>query len=130
MINPPFINYILKNYKNANSYEELLNYLANKRYSKSRINRSILYMLLDIKEFYHDFIYLRLLGVNKNGLQYLNMLPKETKSIIFSSVKEINNTDLCYNILEIELLCTKLYSLITNNNDLIIKEYQLPIRKD
>lgn len=124
------INYIIKNYVNTSSYSELINSLTNKRYSKSRINRTILYMLLDIKEFYHNYKYLRLLGINTKGISYLNTLSKDIKSLIFSSVKELNMNSLCYNILEIELLTTKLYSLITNNNDLLIKEYQLPIRKD
>ena len=87
-------------------------------------------MLLNIKEFYHNEIYLRLLGTDDIGLKYINGLDKETKNQIFSSVKEINSDQICYNILEIELLATKLYSLITDNKDLFIKEYQLPIRKD
>ena len=124
------INYIIKNFKNTTSYEELITILSNKRYSKSRINRTLLYMVLNINSFYHETIYLRLLGINTLGLKYINTLPKEIKALIFSSVKEINNDNLCYNILDIELQCTKLYSLITNNHDLIIKEYQLPIRKD
>lgn len=124
------INYILKNYITTSSYINLITSLANKRYSKSRINRTILYMLLDVKEFYHNTKYLRLLGINTKGISYLNTLSKNIKSLIFSSVKELNINSLCYNILEIELLATKLYSVITNNNDLLIKEYQLPIRKD
>ena len=124
------INYIIKNHNMNNSYNEFINNLCNKRYSKSRINRTILYMLLNIKEFYHNEIYLRLLGTDDVGLKYINGLDKETKNQIFSSVKEINSDQICYNILEIELLATKLYSLITDNKDLFIKEYQLPIRKD
>lgn len=124
------INYIQKNYHLTNFYDEFINNLCNKRYSKSRINRTILYMLLNINKFYHKEIYLRILGIDNNGLKYINGLNKETKSLIFSSVKEINNDQICYNILEIELLATKLYSLITDNNNLLIKEYQLPIRKE
>ena len=58
-------------------------------------------------------------------------MQKQTiKNQIFSSVKELKNDSICYNILEIELNATKLYSLLTNDNSLLIKEYQLPIRKD
>ena len=71
------INYIIKNYVNTSSYSELINSLTNKRYSKSRINRTILYMLLDIKEFYHNYKYLRLLGINTKGISYLNTLSKD-----------------------------------------------------
>lgn len=124
------INYIINNHKHTTFYDEFISNLCNKRYSKSRINRTILYMLLDINNFYHNEIYLRILGIDNVGLKYINTLNKETKNLIFSSVKEINSDQMCYNILEIELLATKLYSLITDNNELIIKEYQLPIRKD
>ena len=46
--NEGIINYVLKNYQMNNSYEDLINGLSNKRYSKSRIRRTILYMLLNI----------------------------------------------------------------------------------
>jgi hypothetical protein len=87
-------------------------------------------MLLDIQNFYHKSEYLRLLGINKVGLNYINSLDKQIKNNIFASVKEINNNDLYYNILDIELQATKLYSILTNDENLLIKEYQLPIRKD
>lgn len=128
--NEGIINYVLKNYQMNNSYEDLINGLSNKRYSKSRIRRTILYMLLNVNNFYHNAIYLRILGIDNFGLNYINTLKKETKNNIFSSVKELKENQICYNILEIELLATKLYSVITNNNDLLLKEYQVPIRKD
>jgi hypothetical protein len=87
-------------------------------------------MLLNIQNFYHKSEYLRLLGINKVGLNYINSLDKQIKNNIFASVKEINNNDLYYNILDIELQATKLYSVLTNDENLLIKEYQLPIRKD
>ena len=128
--NEGIINYILNNFNQSSSYLELISSLSNKRYSKSRINRTFLYMTLNIDEFYHEEKYLRLLGTNSKGLKYINTLDKTIKNQIFSSVKELKNDSICYNILEIELNATKLYSLLTNDNSLLIKEYQLPIRKD
>ena len=128
--NEGILNYIIKNHKLYNSYDQLINALSNKRYSKSRINRTLLYMLLNVKEFYHNEKYIRLLGTDAVGLKYINNLDKNIKNLIFSSVKELKDNQICYNILEIELQATKLYSLITNNPDLLLKEYQLPIRKD
>ena len=61
---------------------------------------------------------------------FIECLYKSIKKNIFASVKEKNSDDLCYNILEIEIRVTKLYSLLTNDENLVIKEYQLPIRKD
>ncbi|MBR6517486.1 MAG: nucleotidyltransferase family protein [Bacilli bacterium] len=128
--NEGIVNYIINNFKMKNCLDELITSLSNKRYSKSRIKRTLLYMLLDIQNFYHKSEYLRLLGINKVGLNYINSLDKEIKNNIFASVKEINNNDLYYNILDIELQATKLYSILTNDENLLIKEYQLPIRKD
>lgn len=124
------INYIINNFNIQNDFNNLITSLSNKRYSKSRIKRTLLYMLLDIDSFYHRYEYIRLLGINKLGLNYINSLDKSIKKNIFASVKEINSDDLCYNILEIEIRVTKLYSLLTNDENLVIKEYQLPIRKD
>ena len=124
------INYILNTFNQTQSYKELISNLSNKRYSKSRINRTFLYMALNISQFYHEEKYLRILGTNSLGLKYINNLDRTIKNQIFSSVKELKSDTICYNILEIELLATKLYSLLTNNDTLLIKEYQLPIRKD
>jgi hypothetical protein len=87
-------------------------------------------MALNISQFYHEEKYLRILGTNSLGLKYINNLDRTIKNQIFSSVKELKTDTICYNILEIELLATKLYSLLTNDDTLLIKEYQLPIRKD
>ena len=124
------INYIINNINAFDDYKTTINNLCNKRYTISRIRRHLLYLLLNINEFYHNSTYLRILGIDKFGLSYISTLDKEVKSIIFASIKELNSKDLCYNIAEIELNATKLYSQITKNNDLLIKEYQLPIRKD
>lgn len=124
------INYIFNNIKIDVDYKTTINNLCNKRYTISRIRRHLLYLLLNINEFYHNSTYLRILGIDKLGLNYISTLDKTIKSNIFSSIKELKSKDLCYNIAEIELKATKLYSQITKNKDLLIKEYQLPIRKD
>ena len=121
---------VINNININDEYNIVINNLSNKRYTSSRIKRHLLYLMLNINQFYHNQTYLRILGFDKIGINYVNKLDKETKSLIFASIKELNKTNLCYNIAEIELNATKLYSLITNNFDLIIKEYQLPIRKD
>ena len=51
--------------------------------------------------------------------------------MIFSSPKEIeNNNSIINQILNTELLATKLYANITNNSDLYLNEFKLPIRKE
>ena len=124
-------NYISKN-GDFSSLEKLQQSLKNKRYTINRINRQILYKLLNTDGSFTYSNYLRILGTNTKGLNYLRILPKNIKELIFSGTKELKNFSIEVNEINvIELKATKLYSIITNNDLLIKKEQQLPIiRKD
>lgn len=120
-------NYIVKNGDFSKDLMNFIDELSNKKYSKSRLRRVILWIILNGNlEKNDDSIYLRLLGLSKKGQMYLSLLPKEIKQLIFSSPNELKiiNKDL-----KLELKATKLYDLITNNN-LYINEYTLPIKKE
>lgn len=120
-------NYIIKN-GDFSSLNSLQQSLKNKRYTINRINRQILYNLLNIDAPYKYHPYLRILGMSSKGKDYLNTLNKEIKNIIFSGTKELKKQDNETKIInEIELNATKLYSIITNDDTLIKKEQQLPI---
>ena len=71
--------------------------------------------------------YLRLLGTNKVGLEYINKLDKDIKKNIFSTPNNTINDD-AKKHLELELSASKLFNIINESNDMI--EYQLPLRKD
>ena len=123
--------YILKNGDFNSSFDNLINSLKNKKYSLSLIKRVILHTILNTKENLSNYNYIRILGSNKNGFKYVKNLPIETKNMIFSSPKEIeNNNSIINQILNTELLATKLYANITNNSDLYLNEFKLPIRKE
>ncbi len=123
-------NYIIKNTKNDDNYDLFIDRLTTNKFTKTRIKRTILTNLIgysiDFTKFPVDIPYLRLLGYNQKGLKYLNQLPKEQKSWIFSSPKELSTPNI---ILEYELKAAKLYNLFAQN-DFLINEYQLPIRKE
>ena len=107
--------------------------LKNKKYTASRIRRTILQYILNTQ--YDSSInyknYLRILGINKTGLKYLNTLPKETKNQLFSSPNEKNSLNNNMNtILNTEINATKLFGIITNNLEIYKNEYKLPIRKE
>jgi hypothetical protein len=57
--------------------------------------------------------YIRVLGFNKKGREYLNKIKKNTKLPIYTNFNKE---------LELELKVTKIYSLIVNDPSLIKKE--------
>lgn len=126
------LNNYISNNGDFTSLEALQQSLKNKRYSINRINRQILYKLLNIDNNYQYYPYVRILGINQKGLEYIKVLPKDTKELIFSGTKELKNANaITKDINLVELKATKLYSIITNNELLNKKEQQLPIiRKD
>ena len=127
------INYIINNGDFTSNYDVLLESLKNKKYTINRIRRVLLSILLKLPKGYNqENEYLRLLGITNKGRKHLSNLPKETKNIIFSTQKELsklNNTKL-NTILNFELASTKLYGLLTNNNDLYMNEFKLPMKEE
>ena len=120
-------NYIVNNGV-FDSIESLQDSLKNKRYTINRINRQLLYTILDIKSLPKYSPYLRILGINNLGLKYLNSLNKEQKGLIFSGTKEIKKQNsTIQEINELEIKSTKLYSILTNNKNLVLNEAKLPI---
>lgn len=125
-------NYIFKNGDFNNSYQQFLDSLKNKKYTLSRIKRTILHTLLKTNiEIKHNTTYLRILGISQKGLEYINILPKNVKKHLFSSPNEAKKfqDDIIEN-LNLELKASRLYSILTNQPDLYLKEFTLPIRKE
>lgn len=118
-------NYLMKKINIADNYEQLIQQLKNKRYSISRFERLFTYLLLNIpKDVDLDTMYLRVLGFNEKGKSYLKFLPTDIKKKLITSFKKVDNE-----IAKIELKATKLYSIITNQSLLYLKEYQIPIKE-
>lgn len=114
-----FKNKIQNNYQNI---EEFINNSCNKKYSKAYILREIIKVILDIDNIKEDN-YLRILGFNNRGREYLNKLTN--KKLFFSSVKELNKITE-YSISYYELKASELYQNIVSHNNL--QEYTLPVR--
>ena len=53
----------------------------------------MLHSLLNTEELKYNH-YIRILGINHQGIAYLNTLPKNCKTFIFASPKEIENKNL------------------------------------
>lgn len=108
----------------SNSYDELINNIKTKRYTTNKIKRLLLHIIMDINNKYMDKsnYYLRVLGASNNGLEYLNTLPKTTKSKIITSLKNLDSNE----FVQIELKATKIYEILTNKK-IYIKEFKIPI---
>ena len=111
-------NRILKQINLSNNYQELVMKIKTKRYTYNKIKRMLLHILLDIKkEDNNKDIYIRVLGFNSSGRNYLNKIKK--KRDIFTSYKPNKSK-----VLDIEYKSTFIYSIITNNKELIKYEYK------
>jgi predicted nucleotidyltransferase len=113
-------NRIIKYINKSNSWNELVMNIKTKRYTYNKINRMLVHILLGItKEDNNKEIYLRVLGFNQKGRQYLNIIKKDMSlPIIIGYKKDISN------ILDIEFKSTYIYSLIVNDINLIEQEYK------
>ena len=111
---------LIKEINNINTWEELTNKIKNKRHTYNRINRSLIHILLNIKEdITKEIPYIKILGFNKKGQSYINKIKKEIKLPIYYKYKPNINK-----IYDIENKTTKIYSLIVNDKELIDKEYK------
>ena len=120
MVDEGIENRIIKSITNSHNYHELVMAIKTKRYTYNKINRMLIAILLNIKkeDNYKD-IYIRILGFNKKGRNYLNKIKKELSIPIYTNYKpNISST------FDIEYKSTFIYSLITNNLSLIEKEYK------
>lgn len=112
-------NRILKYINISNTWQELVMNIKTKRYTYNKINRMLLHILLNItKEDNSKEIYLRILGFNQKGRKYLSKIKKDISLPIYTSYKENIS-----NIFDIEYRSTYIYSLITNDQELIKKEF-------
>lgn len=111
---------ILKYLDTSHTWIDLVNNLKTKRYTYNKINRTLLHLLLNIKkEDNTKEIYLRVLGFNNKGREYLKKLKKDTNLDIFTSYRKNKSS-----LLDLEYHSTYIYSLITNDSSLIKREYQ------
>lgn len=121
-------NRIIKEINNSKTYEELIQNIKTKRYTYNKISRMLLHILTSFTKEEASNIkvdYIRLLGFSPNGKKYLNKIKKDIEvPIITRYKKEISK------VLDIELRTTKVYDIVTNNNE-IDKEYNsIPIIKN
>lgn len=112
-------NYIIKNYNKNLSINENINNLANKIYSKSRIRRTLLSIILELpKELTYDNDIIRILGFNMKGQNYL----KNIQGKLVLNIAKSDDAMLMY-----DLKASKLYDILTNQNT-YVEEFKFPLK--
>lgn len=114
----------------VNNMEELVNSLTSKRYTRSRIQRMLIHILMNnTKEQIKSAMqidYIRILKMNDQGQAYLNKIKKSCEYQLVTNFSSYHHP-----ALEIEFKATKLLSCISKHPyDLIKAEYKsIPITK-
>ena len=108
----------------VSTYEELIDKLKSKRYTRNKITRMLLHILCAFtkekaKQF-KEITYIRLLGFSEKGQQYLSKIKKEVEIPIISKINREKDP-----MLEFELHVNTIYSLTDQNEiELNKKEYR------
>ena len=108
----------------TSNLDELIEKVKSKRYTYNKINRMFIHILTsltkdEVKDL--DVTYIRVLGFNNIGKNYLNKIKKNISIPLITSYKNINDK-----FLQIEYRATCIYALIVNDNDLIKRELKKP----
>ncbi|MBR2678401.1 MAG: nucleotidyltransferase [Bacilli bacterium] len=112
----------------VNTYDELIKSLKSKKDTYNKISRMLLHILCNFTKeeakSYNKITYIRVLGFNKTGKNYLNNIKKQLDVPIISKITREKDP-----MLEFELNTTKIYDLIYNEG-LFKKEYQNHLYKE
>ena len=131
-VTPDLANKIKKEILVSNSWDNLVFNLKSKKYTYNRINRMLIHILCnftkELANSFNDIEYIRVLGFNNIGKDYLNKIKKEVNIPIITTFSKGNNKMLDY-----EKQVSNIYASILPNdqiNDYLKKEYQELIKED
>lgn len=111
-------NKMIKSISKCKDISSFVNELTSKRYTRSRIQRSIISILIQNQHGLYPIDYIRVLGMNKNGQRYLSIVKKQSNLPVISNYSNIKS-----DLLDLEMQSTKLYALASKNgNELVAKE--------
>lgn len=120
---------LIKNAYKYDTYEDFINNSVSKRYTKARIQRVILQMIMNITKKDVNALpktnYIRVLGFNSKGQKYLRNLKQDKYKII----TQFKNIPDAYK--DIEWKAANVYaSMLKKPNEYILKELKGPIIKN
>lgn len=113
----------IKSFNSFNSVEELIQLVISKRYTNSKLKRSLIHILCQTsKELLEslEIPYIRILGMNDTGKNLLNEIKKDMEIPIISKV-----TEGIHPYLDHELKVSKIYSLVSDVN--VFEEEFFPV---
>ena len=122
-------NRLKKVINNSNNMDELINSIKTKRYTYNRINRMFIHILIGLKKedkektIHNDFI--RIIGFNNIGKNYIKKIKANTNIPIITSLKNIESIIKDYEIKEYSI-----YNLLSKENILDFELLNKPILKD
>ena len=97
---------------NSNSLEELIGNIKTKRYTPNKIRRSLCHILnnftKELKKEFEKIEYIRILGFNEKGKNYLNSIKKDINLPIITNYKK------GYKMLDYEMEVTSVYNIVMN----------------
>jgi len=114
-------NRIISYIDKCDTLEQLVEKVKTKRYTYNKISRMFIHILVSLTKEEgnnQDISYIRVLGFNKIGKEYLNSIKKNIKIPIITNIKKKDEE-----LLKISIRSEKIYSLITNSD---INSYKNP----
>lgn len=122
LVEEGFENVLKKHILSASHYYDYLDLLSSKRYTKTRIQRLLMNVLVNYtkqdNEHTKSINYARVLGMSKKGQQHLKQLNDPTIITNYSAIKDP--------LLDIELKASQVYESFKVNPN-FKKEYQTPV---
>ena len=118
-------NKIKKEINNSNTLEELIINIKSKRYTYNRLKRMLIHILMGLKKEDANLKieYVKLLGFNKSGKNYINTIKKTSPIPILTKIDKKDK------IREYELKTATIYQLLTNENVNLFEQKNKPIIK-
>jgi predicted nucleotidyltransferase len=102
----------------AKSYEDLIERILTKRYTRTRIQRILVKLLLDIskadmKNFGKEKVqYARILAFNKKGQEILNHIKKTAKLDLITNINQVQDDVSYHPLLDLDIKATDVYQLL------------------
>ena len=103
--------------KMFSSFDEISEFVKTKRYTKTRIDRILINILLSItkEDIKKEPCYVRVLGFNEKGREILSAIKKKADIPIITKVKDAHLSPVGEQMLKKDIYATDIYSLILSN---------------